>query len=306
MNVSFAKPTATPVDGVTVESVTTAPAEHVIPATLEGGGPVIDVQATPVETAPAVTATVPAVIVDVPQAVVKAPSPVGLIDDQNIGFEDIILPRINIVQKVGELSEIFTPGEIVLKQALVIHTPAKGEVKGTAPLNITIIGFKKTQFAEKVAGGKQGILAHTEQEIAKHGGTLDYKEWDASVKANAEDPKVRPLRLFQRLATALCLVEKPEQIEDTDHVEFPYENEGKFYALVFWSMKGTAYTHAAKTMFTARKIGHLRQGYAKQSWSLTTKLEKFNENYAAVPVVKPAGKTSESFQKFVLDVIGME
>lgn len=304
MNVSFVK-TLTPGPAVTVESVNTAAEAHVIPASIEGVGPVIDIQATPVIDIPATPVAVAAVVVDVPQAVAKTTT-VGLIDDQNIGFEDIILPRINIVQKVGDLSEIFTPGEIVLKQALVVYSPPKGETKGTAPLNVTVIGFKKTQYAEKVAGGKQGILAHTEAEIAKHGGTLDYKEWDASVAENKVNPQVRPLRLFQRLATALCLVEKPEFLPDVDHVEFPYENEGKYFALVFWSMKGTAYTHAAKTMFTARKIGHLRSGYNKQSWSLTTKVEKFGENYAAVPVVKPGAKTSESFQKFVLDVMGME
>lgn len=303
MNVSFVK-TPTPVDGIAVESVNTAaPVEaHIIPANIEGAGPIIDIQTTPVAVA---VASAPTATYDVP-LVPAARSDIGLVNDQDIGFDDIILPRINIVQKVGDLSEIFTPGEIVLKQALVVYSPAKGETKGTAPLNVTIIGFKKTQYAEKVAGGKQGILAHTEQEIAKHGGTLDYKEWDASVAENKVNPQVRPLRLFQRLATALCLVEKPDFLADVDHVEFPYESEGKYFALVFWSMKGTAYTHAAKTMFTARKIGHLRSGYNKQSWSLTTKVEKFGENYAAVPVVKPGAKTSESFQKFVLDVMGME
>lgn len=301
-NVSFVK-TKTPVDGVTVESVSSV--AHVIPESVEGDGLVIDIQTSTANSTEPV-AMFPAVAVNVAPPVARAETSLGLIDDQNIGFEDIILPRLNLVQKVGGLSEIFMPGEIVLKQTLVIYSPAKGDNKGTTPLNVTVIGFKKTQFAEKVAGGAQGILAHTEAEIAKHGGTLDYKEWESSLAENKVNPQVRPLRLFQRLATALCLIEKPDFIPDVDNIEFPYENEGRYFALVFWSMKGTAYTHAAKTMFTARKIGHLRAGYAKQSWSLTSKVEKFGENYAAVPVVKPGAKTSESFQKFVLDVMGME
>jgi hypothetical protein len=252
-------------------------------------------------------------IVDAPALPVARTDSLPLFDDQNIGFEDIILPRINIVQKVGDLSEIFNPGEIVLKQSLVIHNPGKPAigpapaVPGNPPLNLVILGFKKTQFAEKVAGGAQGILAHTELEVAKNGGTLDYKEWEASeAAAKAPGSTVKALRLFQRLATALVLVEKPAHIADTDHIEFPYECEGKFYALVLWSMKGTAYTHAAKTMFTARKIGHLRSGYAKATWSLTTKMTKFGENYAAVPVVKAGPRTSDAFQKFALDVLGLE
>lgn len=285
--VSFEKTvseTPTPVSGVTVESITTI-AEPAIP--------IVNVPIS----------SVPAVIVDAPEAPAVAESPITF-DDSNIGFEDIILPRINIVQKVGDLSEIFSPGEIVLKQSLVIHSPGKNGQPGDPPLNITVLGFKKTQFAEKVVGGVLGILAHTEQEVVKHGGTLDYKEWAAS-EAAAKAGNGKPLRYFQRLATALCLVEKPAKLADDDHVEFPYECEGKHYALVLWSMKGTAYTHAAKAMFTARKIGHLRSGYAKQSWGLTAKMEKFGENFAAVPVIRPGAKNSDAFQSFVYEVIGL-
>lgn len=271
----------TPVEGVVVDSTIT----HTAPVA-----------------APAATAVA---IIDAPAMPVARTDSLPLFDDQNIGFEDIILPRINIVQKVGDLSEIFNPGEIVLKQSLVIHNPGKPGTPGDAPLNIVVLGFKKTQFAEKVAGGAQGILAHTEQEVVKHGGTLDYKEWQAS-EAAAKAGQGKALRLFQRLATALVLVEKPAQVTDADHIEFPYECEGAFYALVLWSMKGTAYTHAAKTMFTARKIGHLRSGYSKSIWTLTTKSEKFGDNYAYVPVVKAGRKTSEVFQKFTLTVLGLD
>lgn len=291
MKVSFAK-TETPVIDVQVDSINTvaSPIEpgstsHVIPETVSG------------------TSATTAVVVATGLKV--AAQPAIVFDDQNIGFEDIILPRINIVQKVGDLSEIFTPGEIVLKQSLVIYSPSKGAVAGTAPLSLTVLGFKKTQFTEKVSGGAMGILAATEADVVKNGGTLDYKEWEASVAENKANPASKPLRLFQRLATALCIVEKPEIVPDIDHIEFPYECEGKFYNLVLWSMKGTAYTHGAKAMFTARKIGHLRSGYSKQSWSLSTKVEKFGEFYAAIPIVKPGAKTSAAFQEFVLDVIGL-
>lgn len=275
--------TPTPVNGVTVDSITTIAA------------PVVETPAVPVTTV---------VVVNAPEVPAVVDSPIAF-DDQNIGFEDIILPRINIVQKVGDLSEIFSPGEIVLKQSLVIHSPSKNGQPGDPPLNITVLGFKKTQFAEKVTGGVLGILAHTEQEIVKHGGTLDYKEWAAS-EAAAKSGTGKALRYFQRLATALCLVEKPAKLADEDHLEFPYECEGKYYALVLWSMKGTAYTHAAKAMFTARKIGHLRSGYAKQSWGLTAKMEKFGENFAAVPVIRPGAKNSDAFQSFVYEVIGLK
>ena len=246
------------------------------------------------------------VAVFAPAPPAPAPNSPLAFNDRDIGFSEIILPRLNIVQKVGNLSEVFSPGEIVLKQAFVIYTPpAKDGTGGTPPLNMTVVGFKKTQFAQKIAGGAMGILAHSEQEVVSHGGTLDYNEWKASEEA-AKVTGGKPLTLFQRLATALVLVEKPAHIADEDHIEFPYECEGKYYALLLWSMKGTAYTHAAKVCFTARFRGHLREGYSMQSWSLSTLMEKFKDNYAAVPVIKPAAKNSEAFQAFVKDVLSCD
>jgi hypothetical protein len=121
---------------------------------------VIDVQATPAE-APAVTAPI-APATEIPAtavARVETPSVPAVVDspaafdDENIGFEDIILPRINIVQKVGDLSNVFTPGEIVLNQQVVIHEPAIPAAKRTTSLLvITILGFKRKQYTEKVEG----------------------------------------------------------------------------------------------------------------------------------------------------------
>lgn len=282
------------VSGVPVESVTTVAPVDVTPATA-------------IPTAPATTA----VTVAAPAGpVAVANNPVAL-DDDNIGFEDIILPRINIVQKVGDLSNIFNGGEIVLNQQQVIHEPAfihpsdpTQNTPGTGPLIFTVLGFRRRQFTEKVAGGKLGLLLNNESEIAAKNGTLDYKEWQQSVDASKLPGGAPAKRLFQRLATALCLVQKPAHVSDDDHVTFPYEFEGQFYCLVLWSMKGTAYTHAAKHLFTARKIGHLRTGYVAQQWSLTAKLEEFNGNFAYVPVIKPAAKNTAGFQKFARELLG--
>jgi len=277
-----------------------------------------------VDTAPA--ASIPTAPAPAPLAVVPSqPLPVATpaydptrFDDDNIGFEDVILPRINIVQNVGDLSAIFGKGEIVLNQQLVIHEPAvtghpdpSKNKPGTGPLILTVLGFRRRQFTEKVSGGKLGMLLNTEEEVARNNGTLDYKEWKASVDAveaakttGAAVPPAK--RRFERLATALILIEKPAALPDPDNINFPYEFGGKFYALTLWSMKGTAYTHAAKKIFTAKKIGHLKKtGYVGQAWSLTTESETFeNGNAAFVPKIAPAAKNSDEFRKFAMDVIG--
>lgn len=285
---------ATPV----AEVARQAPTEPVVESITTASGEVVEVRAESVSEIPTRPAVNGAIVATVPSqtAVVQSDSP-SLFNDEDIGFDDIRLPRLNIVQKVGDLSNIFTPGEIVLNQSAVIHEPAEPAKNkaGHKPLIITVLGFKKKQFAEKVTGGEMGLLVNSEVEVVAKGGTLDYKEWQQSNGVK---------KYFQRLATALLLVQKPEHYQDTDDLMFPYECEGRKYALALYSMKGTAYTNAAKHIFTARKIGHLRPGYPVQAWNLTTKLEKFGENYAHVPVIKPGPKNGEVFLTFVKDVLG--
>lgn len=271
----------------------------IVVATDTGTVEAVVVDSTPVSqipTAPAVNGAV-IIIPKTETAVAQTDSP-SVFNDEDIGFDDIRLPRLNIVQKVGDLSNIFVPGEIVLNQSAVIHEPADATKKkaGHPPLILTVVGFKKKQYVEKVVGSEMGMLLNSELEVVAKGGTLDYKEWQQSNGAK---------KYFQRLATALILVQKPEHYTDEDNLSFPYECEGQHYALALFSMKGTAYTNAAKHIYTARKIGHLQAklgGYPAQAWSLTTKLEKFGENYAHIPIIKPGPKNTEGFRAFVQEL----
>lgn len=280
-------------------------AENPAPA---ASAPVIDVAATvtpaaEIPTAPVTsTALVPVADAGVPAV---SDSPIEF-DENDIKFSDVYLPRVNIVQNIGDLMKVFNPGEIVLNSTYVIHTPAQLEKKipGTPALKITLIGFKKKQFAEKVSGNVQGLLVNSEAEVARAGGTLAYKEWDQSVQASKTNPAVKPLKYFQALSTALLLIERPEGLNDEGNLQFPYSCEGKQYALALWSMKGTAFTNAAKHFFTARKIGHLREGYPTRAWTLTTKLETYGSNMAWIPVVKPSEASTPAFLQFVQEVRG--
>ncbi len=299
--ISFTKETIitpTPVPGVEVESTITAAV------------PVVEVEViTPAESVPSVpvNSNLPAIVAPQPQFPAVTDSPFAF-NDEDIGFDDIRLPRINIVQKVGDLSNVFNPGEIVLNGTMVIHEPSNAQknVKGTGPLTIIILGFRKKQFCEKLeayGSGQQGLLLNSEIDVVTNNGTLDYAEWKASL-ASAKAGKGVAKKYFQRLATALILIEKPSHVEDKDRILFPHECEGKFYALALWSLKGTSYTNAAKHIFTARRLGHLRSGYPTQAWSLTSKLETYGENASFIPVITPAMKSSESFLSFVREILG--
>lgn len=285
MKVSFANdPDAAPAVDVSAE---------VVSQTTVGGETVTQTHAV---------ATIPA-----PSVPARVQAPV-LFDEDNIGFDDVNIPRINIVQKVGELSNVYTPGEIVLNSQIPIYTPAvrqDGNVirAGTEPLVFTVLGFQKKRFVEKVQGGGLGAIAETEEGVVALGGTLNYKEHQTKTKAGI------PSKLFQPLSTALILLQQPEHIKDEEHAKFPYECEGKYYALTFWAMKGTAFTNGAKTLFTARKLGHLRSGgYPSYSWKLGTKLETYSftgtTNYAHIPVLENGPKNSDAFVAFTKNVLG--
>lgn len=274
--VSFEKNVVqTPVEGVTIETTTTHVAQ--------------DEQAAPAA-APAAEAAKTSTAVAVQQE-----SPHAIFDDNNIGFEDIRLPRINIVQKVGDLSNTFRDGEIVLDQTHVIYAPAR-PVPGQpapadpAPLNIVVIGFKRTVFVEKVEGGAMGLTCRTREELVKCGGTLDYKEWQESVRLNKENPAHKALRRFDNMATAMVLVEKPATFPDPNKTIFPYEVNGKQFVLAFFTMKASAYNAGAKAIFTHKKTRSFSNptvSYSDNYFTLASELKKFpTGTFAQIPDIR--------------------
>jgi hypothetical protein len=219
-----------------------------------------------------------------PAARMSPPSTFGT-DNDTIDFRDIVLPRINMVQKVGPLSEKFTPGLLVLDQALVLPQP----------IDVVLLGFRPTRYVERVVGGAMGNICNSEQEVIDAGGTLDFKEADKTDKP-----------WYQYEATAIVLVRKPDAI--TDDSQFLFEFDGKKWGLVTWFMKGSAYTHGVKPLKTARRIGYLRANLGKDYFSYVFKtsiaLEKFRTGNAAyVPVLEKGDATTPEFVEFIKSII---
>lgn len=243
-------------------------------------------------------------------ATVRAPgalAPQGLVlGDKLPDFSDIILPRINIAQNIGELKDSYTPGTVVFGTdtgRTVLYMPPDidtntGNVKrvATLPAHICVLGFRPTRFVEKVVGGIRGQICNTEAEVRAAGGTLDYTEQKLKAASG--------MKLFQPLAEAVVTIEKPEAAADDDTV-FVYAIEGKKYALGLWSMKGTAYTSAAKRVFfTARSLGCLRGGYPTWHFDLTTRLEKYpGGNQAWIPICVAKTKSSPEWLAFVAQIL---
>jgi hypothetical protein len=270
----------TPVEGVTVETTVT--------------------HAAPANPAPAAVPVTPPVVANKNKAVTRG----GLILGDFIPeFKDIILPRLNIVQGVGKLKDIFPQGGLIFNQQIALFLPPSldsrtgSQIPATPPVNIVVMGFRPTRYSEKVVGGASGMIVNTEDEVRAAGGTLDYKEWKLKEKDG--------MKRFEPLADALVAVERPAHVADDDTV-FTYTKDGKKWALCLWGMKGTAYTHAAKKVFfTARSCGCLTAGYPTRMFAVSTRLEPImnSPNKVWVPVCIPQGKTSEEMLAFVAGVI---
>lgn len=228
-----------------------------------------------------------------------------LLGDKIPDFSEIVLPRINIVQNIGELKNSFPPGSLVLNQQVSLFIPplvnaktGKVEREATQPAALTVLGFRPTRYCEKIEGGTgRGIIVDSESSVRSAGGTLDYKEWELK--------KASGIKLFQPLADALVVVESPPDMKADDSM-FSYEVASKRYALALWAMRGTSYTAAAKRVFfTARAVGNLRKGgYPSWSYAVSTREETYpGGNKAWIPVCLPKEKNSAEFINFVSAVL---
>lgn len=225
-----------------------------------------------------------------------APPPAFYDGEQEEGFDegDLVLPRLAIVQKVGDLSNVYPGGSIILGGQLVLAEPGK-EMNPSGSIRVVVLGIQPTCYAEKLEGGARGNYFRTQEEVVKANGTLDWNESKRTEK-----------QLYQRVALAMLAIEQPANLDGT---AFPYAVDGKNYALTLYTMKGVAYTNAARHFKSARKMGHLRdeptikRGYRHGIWTLQSQLRKYGSNYAYAPVVKAAGPTSEAFRAGVLELL---
>ena len=86
----------------------------------------------------------------------------------DIDASDITIPRLNLVQGVGNLAELFTPGQIVLNQETVLSN-------GSTPVEITVLSARK-QFIENLGFDEDARpkVFDTLDEVHAAGGTINW------------------------------------------------------------------------------------------------------------------------------------
>jgi len=195
---------------------------------------------------------------------------------------DVTIPSLKISHKVGGLSDLFDPGSLVLNYKVAISD-------GTVPIKLTALTLDKS-FVENVEfGGEKVARTFKTMEEVRAAGL--HTEWIDGEKPPASE-----------MATSIVVIEAPEGASEEVLAEFPFEFNGKSYAMAEWRMTGSAFTRAGKALNTASKYA-LREGLHTGFFFLTTEKVKLGKNSVPVPVLKHGGKNSPEFQAFLTDLV---
>ena len=188
-----------------------------------------------------------------------------------IESDDIVIPRLNLVQNVGSLAELFNGGDLVLNKEVVL----------SAPLELTILSARK-QFVQNLDfdSDEKPQVYNTLEEVHAAGGTI---EWVGNQKPS-----------FTPVLHVNLVFKAPAGLD----YALPLEYNGDAYGLAVWTLRGVAYTRAGKNILTAAKFA-LRDGLFNGKWELTSKREKFGRNSVFVPVLRNVGRNTPDFVNYL-------
>lgn len=139
-----------------------------------------------------------------------------LIGDSFPSFDQIILPRINMVQGSGKLKDVFPFGALVFNQNTLLFALPTGEKvnqpahPGLPPVTITVLHVRPTRFAEKVPWPQKGRICNSEAEVQALGGTISWQEHQMKQKSG--------MVLFEYMTDTVVAIEKPDHLADDDSV----------------------------------------------------------------------------------------
>ena len=216
-----------------------------------------------------------------PKGAVKpaAPAPVEVVATpvrvSSAGIEgevttaDINTPRVNLVQKSGQLADSFSPGSFLLVKEIVLAKP--GQSFKFTPLRLKKYYQLKVEF-----GASQDIPPkfNSMQEVIDFGGSLNYGDEKYCVE----------------MADILMAVEAPEGADDQ---LFPYRDaDDTPHALALYTVGSSSYTSLAKRIITD-SVGLLRNGLYTGCYEVHSEIRKNATNSWYVPVPKFLGKHAD-------------
>lgn len=192
-----------------------------------------------------------------------------------ISRSDIRLPRVNIVQKVGALSNLFGPGSILFNKEVVLSN-------GKSPVEIIPLRLKKVYQQDLPYGSEETALVFERaEEVRAAGGSMQWGDDN----------------YFTEVAHVQVAVVRPDDCPEELEVMFPFEHAGKVYGCAMWTLKGSGFTTAGRTLITARTT-LLREGLHTGRFMLSTELKNNAKNSWYAPVLKFAGRNDAEASSF--------
>lgn len=187
---------------------------------------------------------------------------------------DLITPTLNVVQKVGDLSNIFDSGSLVLDKTTLL-------VKRDQPLEVIAVSITKSYSEDTQFGEEMGDRASTLAEVRAKGGQIEDRD--------AEN-------FWTSVARIIFLVKQTETVAEEAAPLFYQQIGNDNYLLAQFYARKSAYSAVAKPLFTLKAM----QGSAsKLAYKFTSSLYTFNGNSWFKPNLRPAGKPGEAVVEFL-------
>lgn len=201
--------------------------------------------------------------------------------------EDLRLPRLNLVNKTGDLSNQFTPGSFVIDKEHQITTVEKGVagILKVIPVRVKVEYQEALEYNPEV----RPRVFDTAEEVRKNGGRVTWGRGEG---------------IFSKVGHLELLIEKPEKLSEEAGSSFFYIFGEKEYARVMYTTSITAYATSASVLLNDKVQGHLRgKDYIAGYYTLGAKTASNAKGTWWIPDMKTAGLVPDKIQDEIRGLI---
>lgn len=194
---------------------------------------------------------------------------------------DFITPRLNLVGKTGELSDLFTPGTFVFDKEVQLNAN-KDEA-----IAVVICNMSKTYMQDLPFGSEERPkIFRTAREVRENNGGIG---WDCPEDVDK----------YNEVLDLTVLVRGPK-----DHPKFPFELNGENYALAKFSLGKSAYRVTGRQIFTDSQTSLKREGITSRTYHFTSRIQSNAMGSWYVPIARLGEKTSQDVRDLIADING--
>ena len=201
--------------------------------------------------------------------------------------QDTRLPRLNLVNKSGELANTFVPGTYVVNKEFQINQLSADSRERSNPINVIVATMAK-QYQENIPYDERestpARLFNKASEVMAAGGSVS---------------RLSGAGKFSEIAHIELFLEEPEGMSEDAQALFYYSFGPKKYTRVMWTVSGTAFGAVAVTIASALR-GHLSStGLTGGQWLLGANLIKGQKNSWWQPSIRTNGLVAPEVAKQV-------